>query len=308
MISVVIPVYNEEESIKLLYDRLKKVLQEWGDKYEIIFVDDGSPDESCKILEQMAKDDRSIRLIKFNRNYGQTAALQAGFQKVEGDIVVTLDADLQNNPEDIPRLIEELKNTDADLISGWRYPRKDPMLRRLVSRIANSIISKICGLKLHDYGCTLKVYKSRYVKDLNLFGEMHRLIPAFIHWNGGKVTEIKVTHSPRIYGKSAYGMERIHRVILDLVTTKFLTTYSTKPIYVFGSLGLGSIFLGVLAAIYVVIRKIYLGGEWISPLFFISVFLLGLGLILILMGIIAEISVRIYFSQTGNPPYKSKIE
>lgn len=303
-ISVVIPVYNEEENLKPLTKRLKKVLDIQTDDYEIIFIDDGSSDRSFEIISELSEKDNKVKFIKFRRNYGQTAALQAGFKKAAGEIIVTLDADLQNNPEDIPLLVNELKAVDADIVSGWRHPRRDSFCRRFVSVVANYIISKMCGLKLHDFGCTLKAYKGDAVKELNLYGEMHRFIPAFISWNGGKVVEVKVSHSKRIYGKSSYGMERIHRVILDLITTKFLTTYSTKPIYVFGSLGLGSIILGILCAVFVVVRKVYMGGDWLSPLFFISVFLSGLGLIFILMGIIAEISVRIYFSLSDNLPYK----
>ncbi len=303
-LSVVIPVFNEAENLQPFYKKLKEALSKFSHEYEIIFIDDGSSDNSSEVLKKIASDDQRVLLIKFNRNYGQTQALHAGFQKAKGDIIVTLDADLQNNPEDIQGLIEKLMDTHSDVISGWRYPRKDSISRRIVSAIANCMISKICGLKLHDYGCTLKVYRSKYIKDLKLYGEMHRFIPAFIHWNGGKVIEMKVSHSPRIHGKSSYGMGRIHRVILDLITTKFLTTYSTKPIHVFGTPGLVSIAVAIIMAVYVVIRKVYMGGEWISPLFFVSVFLAGLGLILIFMGIIAEITVRIYFAQKDYLPYK----
>lgn len=303
-LSVVIPVFNEAENLQPFYKKLKEALSKFSHEYEIIFIDDGSSDNSSEVLKKIASDDQRVLLIKFNRNYGQTQALHAGFQKAKGDIIVTLDADLQNNPEDIQGLIEKLMDTHSDVISGWRYPRKDSISRRIVSAIANCMISKICGLKLHDYGCTLKVYRSKYIKDLKLYGEMHRFIPAFIHWNGGKVIEMKVSHSPRIHGKSSYGMGRIHRVILDLITTKFLTTYSTKPIHVFGTPGLVSIAVAIIMAVYVVIRKVYMGGEWMSPLFFVSVFLAGLGLILIFMGIIAEITVRIYFAQKDYLPYK----
>jgi glycosyltransferase involved in cell wall biosynthesis len=305
-ISIVIPVFNEEENLNPLYTRLARVLDGLTEGYEIIFVDDGSTDKSFETLSRIAERDSRIAVIRFARNYGQTAALQAGFARVGGDIVVTLDSDLQNNPEDIPVLIDKLKETDADVVNGWRSPRKDSLARRFVSSVANAVISRICGLKLHDYGCTLKVYKSKFIKDLKLFGEMHRFIPAFVHWNGGKVIEMKVSHSSRLYGRSSYGMSRVYRVILDLVTTKLLTTYSTRPIHVFGTLGLTSIFMGILASTYVFVRKIYLGGAWISPLFFIAVFLFGFGLLFILMGLLAEISVRIYFSKPENTPYRIK--
>jgi glycosyltransferase involved in cell wall biosynthesis len=305
-ISVVIPVYNEEKNLKPLYDRLTEVLSGLEEGYEIIFVDDGSADGTGEILEQMRLGDQRITVINFTRNYGQTAALNAGFYRATGEYIITLDADLQNNPEDIPGMLNEINEKNADVVSGWRYPREDSFPRRIVSAAANWIISKMCGLKLHDFGCTLKIYKSKFIKDLKLFGEMHRFIPAFIHWNGGKILEVKVSHSSRIHGKSSYGMDRIYRVVLDLLTTKFLTTYSTKPIHVFGAFGLSSIIGGIAVSLYVITRKIYMGGEWISPLFFIAVFLMGLGLLLVLMGILAEIAVRIYFSISGNTPYKIK--
>ncbi|MFC2061936.1 glycosyltransferase family 2 protein [Elusimicrobiota bacterium] len=303
-ISVVIPVYNEEANIEPLYKRLTGVLEQLQGEYEILVIDDGSKDNTNDILRRLAEKDKKLKVIKFSRNYGQTAALQAGFKTSSGEIIVTMDGDLQNNPEDIPGMLQEMGRGNTDVVSGWRYPRRDSFPRRIVSSIANLMISKICGLKLHDYGCTLKVYRSRHVKDLDLYGEMHRFIPAFINWNGGKVIETKVSHNPRVHGKSSYGMTRIHRVVLDLITTKFLTTYSSKPIHIFGAMGLFSIFLGISTTAYVIIRRVYMQGHWMSPLFFISVFLLGLGLIFILMGIIAEIAVRIYFSFENKVPYK----
>ncbi len=295
-LSIVIPVYNEEKNIRPLLNEINTSLSETPYKYEIIFIDDGSTDKSFEILDSIKDENNFVQISRFKRNYGQTAALQKGFNLARGELTVTLDGDLQNDPDDIPVMIGWLKESGADVVSGWRHRRKDSFLRKVVSRAASSIISKMVGLKLHDYGCTLKVYKTEFIKGLKLFGEMHRFIPAFVYFNGGDVVEMKVSHRPRKHGKSSYGMGRIHRVILDLITTKFLTTYSTKPIHVFGSLGLSSIALGVLITIFVIIRRIYMGGEWISPLFFIAVFLAGLGLIMILLGIIAEIAVRIYFS------------
>jgi len=305
-ISVVVPVFNEEKNLEELFERLEKVLSENYGDYELIFINDGSTDSSGEILSKIKAGNSKVTVIEFSRNYGQTAALDAGFKKACGEIIVTLDSDLQNPPEEIPGLVKTALETGADVVSGWRFRRKDSLPRRIVSGTANRIISVLCGVKLHDFGCTLKAYRREAVKGLNLYGEMHRFIPAFIHWNGGRIAEKKVLHNPRSAGRSSYGMGRIPRVILDLITTKFLTTYSSRPIHVFGSFGLFSIIAGFFASAYVVVRKIYMGGEWISPLFFISVFLLGLGLILILMGILAEIAVRIYFSQTGNPPYRIK--
>ncbi|MEA3506326.1 MAG: glycosyltransferase family 2 protein [Elusimicrobiota bacterium] len=295
-ISVVIPVYNEAENLPVLLNEINNSLSASSYDYEIIFIDDGSTDGSSKKLDELKKKENRVNVFHFKRNCGQTAALQKGFDMACGKLTVTLDGDLQNNPADIPAMIELLKDKGADVVSGWRHRRKDSFARRIVSRTANSLISKIVGLKLHDYGCTLKVYRTGFVKDLKLFGEMHRFIPAFVHFNGGDILEMKVSHRRRSRGKSSYGMGRIHRVILDLITAKFLTAYATKPIHVFGSLGLASIALGIISAVFVIIRRLYMGGEWISPLFFIAVFLLGIGLIMILLGIIAEIAVRIYFS------------
>ncbi|MBN2406465.1 MAG: glycosyltransferase family 2 protein [Elusimicrobia bacterium] len=304
MISVVIPVYNEEGNIEELFGRLRTVMEGAGREYEVIIADDGSTDGTGEVLRNLAAVHGNLRVLRFNINYGQTAALSAGFESARGDIIITLDGDLQNNPEDIPALIEKLESEKLDTVCGWRSPRRDSLSRRLVSWAANMIISRICGLKLHDYGCTLKAYRAGNLKDVRLYGEMHRFIPAFIYWGGGRVAEMKVSHSPRTRGRSSYGMNRIFSVILDLITTKFLTTYSTKPIHVFGMLGFISMAAGLLTALYVIVRKYYMGGEWISPLFFIFVFLLGLGLVFILMGILAEISVRIYFAQTRGVPYK----
>jgi glycosyltransferase involved in cell wall biosynthesis len=295
-LSIVIPVYNEAQNITPLFDNIKTALNEGSYSYEVIFINDGSSDGTFDILTDLENKDNSLKIFHFKRNCGQTAALQKGFNMAEGDLTVTMDGDLQNDPKDIPAMADRLKESGADVVSGWRHRRKDSFPRKIVSKIANLIISKMVGLKLHDYGCTLKVYRTKFIKDLKLFGEMHRFIPAFVYFNGGDVVEMKVSHHSRKHGKSSYGMDRIHRVVLDLITTKFLTTYSTKPIHVFGSLGLGSMLLGLFITAFVIVRRIYMGGEWISPLFFIAVLLAGLGLIMILLGIIAEISVRIYFA------------
>ncbi|MFC2091599.1 glycosyltransferase family 2 protein [Elusimicrobiota bacterium] len=303
-VSAIIPVYNEEDNLPQLHERLTSVLKEARYDYEIVFIEDGSSDRSYEVLCELSASDPDLKIVKFTRNYGQTAAMHAGFNAASGDVIVTLDADLQNNPEDIPRMIDIFQKENADVVSGWRSDRKDSLVRIFVSGIANHLISRICGLKLHDYGCTLKIYKAKYIKDLKLYGEMHRFIPAFIHWNGGTVLEMKVSHSHRLKGKSSYGMGRTHRVILDLITTKFLTTYSTKPIHVFGTWGIASIISGIMVFVYVAVRKVYMGGIWISPLFFMSIFFVGFGVIFIFMGIIAEILIRIYFSQGDNLPYR----
>ncbi|RTZ61357.1 MAG: glycosyltransferase, partial [Gammaproteobacteria bacterium] len=237
-ISVVIPVYNEEENLKPLYGELKEVLKSLPYEYEIIFVDDGSTDGSYEILKKLALEDKKVKVIRFRRNYGQTAAMYAGFQYAQGDVIITMDGDLQNDPHDIPKLLEKI-NEGYDIVSGWRKNRKDPFLTRILpSKIANWIISKVTGVHLHDYGCTLKAYRKEVAKNFRLYGDMHRFLPAVAKSFGAKITEIVVNHRPRIHGRSKYGIGRTVRVILDIFLVKFLNDYLNKPMYVFGSTGL----------------------------------------------------------------------
>ncbi|MEJ7554138.1 MAG: glycosyltransferase family 2 protein, partial [Aquificaceae bacterium] len=231
-ISIVIPAYNEEDNIPILYEKLKGVLERLGREYEIIFVDDGSVDRTWERLKEIAEKDQRVKLIRFRKNYGQTAAMYAGFQHATGEVIITLDADLQNDPEDIPMLLQKLEE-GYDIVSGWRKDRKDPFLsRRLPSMIANWIISKVTGVELHDYGCTLKAYRADIIKRLELYGDMHRFLPALTKRLGAKITEIPVRHHPRLYGKSKYGIGRTVRVILDIFLVKFLNEYINKPMYV----------------------------------------------------------------------------
>ncbi|MEJ5227670.1 glycosyltransferase family 2 protein [Thermodesulfovibrio sp.] len=257
-LSVVIPLYNEEENIEELHRKLSEALINLSISYEIIYVDDGSMDNTLKLLEEIQKKDSHVVVLSFRRNFGQTAAFAAGFDFARGDVVITMDGDLQNDPVDIPKLLEAIK--DADLVSGWRKRRKDPFLsRRLPSIIANWLIGKVTGVRIHDYGCSLKAYRREVVKNLRLYGEMHRFIPALASWYGVKIKEVEVTHHPRYRGKSKYGIGRTIKVLLDLVTVKFLHSFSTKPIQFFGPIGVLFMLAGVAIVSYLLFLKFFHG-------------------------------------------------
>ncbi|MBI4228113.1 MAG: glycosyltransferase family 2 protein, partial [Deltaproteobacteria bacterium] len=255
-LSIVIPVLNEAENLDPLYAQLTLALGNSNKSYEIIFIDDGSTDSSYEILENLQKEDGRVQVIRFRRNFGQAAAFSAGFDYARGDVIITMDADLQNDPLDIPKLLKKLED-GYDVVSGWRIDRKDQFLtRQLPSRIANFIISRMTEVKLHDYGCSLKAYRREVVKNIKLYGEMHRFIPALASWMGIKVSEIPVNHSPRSSGKSKYGLMRTVRVLLDLLTVKFLLGYSTRPIQIFGLLGGLCFSLGLIIGLYLSILKL----------------------------------------------------
>lgn len=305
-ISVVIPIYNEEENIKILYERLKEVLETLNMDYEILFVDDGSTDKSLSILEEIHTKDEKVMVLSLRRNFGQTAAFAAGFDFARGDIIVTMDGDLQNDPADIPKLIDLIK--DNDLVSGWRKKRKDPFFtRRLPSIIANWLISKVTGVKLHDYGCSLKAYRREVIKNLKLYGEMHRFIPAVASWYGVRVAEVETVHHRRIRGKSKYGISRTIKVVLDLITVKFLQSFSTKPIQFFGPLGVICGFLGFLISLYLTMDKLFfgrnIGGR---PLLLLGVLMIIVGIQLIGMGLLGEMIVRVYHESQRKPIYVIK--
>ncbi|MBI5166680.1 MAG: glycosyltransferase family 2 protein [candidate division NC10 bacterium] len=305
-LSLVIPVYNEEENIPYLYPSVKQALDKPGLSYEVIVVDDGSSDGTLAQLEKVHREDPRWVVLSLRRNFGQTAALSAGFDHARGEIIITLDGDLQNDPEDIPKLLELIK--DYDVVSGWRAKRQDPFLsRRLPSMIANWMISTVTGVKLHDYGCTLKAYRREVVKNLRLYGEMHRFIPAIASWMGVSVAEVKTSHRPRRFGRSKYGVSRTLRVILDLITVKFLLSFSTKPIQAFGLLGLISGGLGVLISLYLTILKLFygqsIGGR---PLLLMGVLLILLGVQLVVMGLLGEMLVRVYHEAQSKPIYMVK--
>jgi len=303
-LSIVIPVLNEAENIEHLLFQLKAVLDSIDKTSEIILVDDGSTDSSFEILERLQKSDDRLRVIRFRRNFGQSAAFSAGFDFAQGNIIITLDADLQNDPKDIPKLIQKLEE-DYDVVSGWRVDRKDRFLtRRLPSIVANFIISIITGVKLHDYGCSLKAYRREIVKNIKLYAEMHRFIPALASWMGIKVSEVPVNHAPRIAGKSKYGFMRTIRVILDLLTVKFLLGYSTRPIQIFGLLGAISFALGIILGVYLSMIKLLFGQPLRDrPLLFLSILLIIFGVQLITMGLLGELVVRNYYESQNKPTY-----
>ncbi|OGP90867.1 MAG: glycosyl transferase [Deltaproteobacteria bacterium RBG_16_47_11] len=307
MISILIPVFNEEQNVFPLYEKLISVLKQLRRGYEIIFIDDGSTDNTLNQLRIMSKEDPSIKVISFLRNYGQTAALSAGIDFSKGTIIIPMDGDLQNDPADIIPLLQKIEE-GYDVVSGWRKNRKDPFLtRRLPSLIANKIISFIGRVPLHDYGCTLKVYKRGVLKNFRLYGEMHRFIPIYAKWAGARVTEIPVHHYPRKSGFSKYGMIRIFKVVLDLMVVKFLLSYSQKPIYVFGGIGLFMIFGSFLSGVYAIYLKLFKGVSFIlTPLPLLCVLLLMLGVISILLGFLAEILTRTYYESQRKPTYQIK--
>ncbi len=302
--SVVIPVYNEEESIKILIPQLKTVLDHQKEAYEVIFVDDGSTDQTSSIITAEAKKFPEIKLIILRRNFGQTAALSAGFDAAVGDVIIPMDGDLQNDPEDIPQLLKKIEE-GYDVVSGWRVNRQDMFFsRRLPSNLANKLISLTTNVHLHDYGCTLKAYKREVLQSIELYGEMHRFIPALASLVGVRVTEIPVNHRARTHGISKYGISRTIRVILDLITVKFLLSYSTKPIQIFGLLGLISIFgsFGLLVGIvYARIWHDFLLAN--NSLFLLAVLFFMLGVQFIAMGLLGEIIMRTYHEAQGKPIY-----
>jgi len=305
-VSVVIPVFNEEENVRELHGTLKAVMDSTGREYEIIFVDDGSTDKTLALLEDVRSGDDAVVVLSLRRNFGQTAAFAAGFDYARGDIIVTMDGDLQNDPGDIPKLLDLIK--DYDIVSGWRKRRKDPFLsRRLPSMIANWLISKVTGVNLHDYGCSLKAYRRDVIKNLKLYGEMHRFIPAVAKWYGVKITEVETMHHPRLRGKSKYGISRTVKVVLDLITVKFLLSFSTKPLQFFGPVGLLSGSLGVLISFYLTLDK-FLFGKDIGgrPLLLLGSLLIIVGVQFIGMGLLGEMVVRVYHETQKKPIYVIK--
>jgi glycosyltransferase involved in cell wall biosynthesis len=303
-LSIVIPVFNEEENVGLLYDRLKAVLKELDKDYEIVFIDDGSSDNSFQVLKGLNKKNRDIKIIQFRKNFGQTAALAAGFDYARGEVIVTLDADLQNDPQDILLLLEKM-NEGYDLVSGWRKNRQDPLLtRRVPSYFANCLISWFTGVGLHDYGCTLKAYKKEVVKNISLYGEMHRFIPALASWSGVSIAEVSVRHYRRKHGRSKYGLSRVIKVLLDLFTVKFLLSFSTKPIQIFGLWGIFSLFLGVISGVAVVLMKIIRSTNMTgNPLLYLTILCFIVGVQFIMMGLLGEIMVRTYHESQRKPIY-----
>lgn len=306
-ISIVIPLYNEAKNIEALYVSLNQVVGILGREAEIIFVYDGSTDETFQALLNLKKLDGSIRIVHFARNFGQTAALSAGFDYAKGDVIITMDGDMQNDPKDIPLLLQKVEE-GYDVVSGWRFKRQDKfLLRRLPSKIANWIIGLITGVKLHDSGCTLKAYRSSIVKNLRLYGEMHRFIPALASSRGAKIAEVKVNHHPRMHGDSKYGISRTIRVFLDLITIKFLLSFLTRPLQIFGLWGLAFSSAGFLICVYLsIIKLVFKQGLADRPLLLLGILLLVLGIQFIGFGLIAEMQTRTYYEVQNKPIYVVK--
>jgi glycosyltransferase involved in cell wall biosynthesis len=303
-ISIVIPLYNEEESIPHLWEALDKAMANYGQPAEVIIIDDGSKDRSFALLREIADKDPRFTIIRFRRNFGQTAGFAAGFAQARGDVVITMDADLQNDPMDIPKLMAKI-DEGYDIVSGWRKNRQDRFIdRKLPSMMANRLISNVTDVRLHDYGCSLKAYRRDVLQHVHLYGELHRFIPALASQVGGTVTEVPVNHRARQFGRSKYGISRTIRVMLDLITVWFLGTYSTRPIHVFGTLGLASAAMGVLIGLFLTFLKIFLNENIGNrPLLLLAVLLVVIGVQLITMGLLGEMITRTYYESQNKPIY-----
>lgn len=303
-LSVIVPLYNEEESLRPLFDAIWPVLQAMTHQFELIFVNDGSKDRTGAIAAEIAALDPRIKVINLRRNAGQTAAMMAGFDNAKGDIIVPIDGDLQNDPNDIPKLIARL-DEGYDVVSGWRKYREDKLiLRKIPSWAANAIISWVSGVKLHDYGCTLKAYRADVLSGVRLYGELHRFVPIFASWQGGRITEMPVNHNARQFGVSKYGINRIFKVTLDLMLVRFLTKYQSKPIYVFGGVAAAFFAVAFLSAAYALYLKVFDNISFIqTPLPLMAAIGFMTGFMCILLGFIAELLVRTYFESQGRLPY-----
>ncbi|MBM3709243.1 MAG: glycosyltransferase family 2 protein [Actinobacteria bacterium] len=306
-LSVVIPIYNEEENVITLYEELQSVLEKLPGMYEVILVDDGSCDKTFKNLLEIHRKNKNFKIIKLRRNFGQTQAMKAGFEYAAGQIIITLDADLQNDPEDIPKILGKMEE-GYDIVSGWRKNRKDKTVtRKIPSVIANKIISGLFGVRLHDFGCTLKAYRKEVIENIELYGEMHRYIPALASWMGIKVAEIPVNHRLRKSGKAKYGISRTIRVILDIITIKFLLTYSKKPMQIFGLIGVTAALVGTVITVWLIVERLFFDQPLSTrPLFILSISMIFIGAQLITMGLLGEIMMRTYHEGAGKPTYVIK--
>jgi glycosyltransferase involved in cell wall biosynthesis len=306
-ISIFLPVKDEEPNLLLLHDKLDQALRTLGRTAEIIYVDDGSTDGSLRLLRELAQMDRRVRVVALRRNYGQTAAMAAGIDAARGDVLIPMDADLQNDPEDIARLLEKL-DEGYDVVSGWRKHRQDKLItRKIPSMIANRLISWIGGVPLHDYGCSLKAYRRESLEDVRLYGEMHRFIPIYASWAGARVAEIPVTHHARTMGKTKYGLSRTLKVVFDLMTIKFMASYQTKPLYIFGSAGMLTFAISILSGLFALLMKFLSWPKHAdlvqTPLPVVALVMLVLGIQLFLMGLLAEMVVRTYHESQSKAIY-----
>jgi glycosyltransferase involved in cell wall biosynthesis len=303
-VSVLLPVFNEEPNLLPLQAKLDEALKALGRSAEIVYVDDGSADGSLDILRKIAQRDPRVRVVALRRNYGQTAAMAAGIDAARGKVLIPMDADLQNDPADITRLLDKL-DEGYDVVSGWRKNRKDKMVtRKIPSMIANRVISWIGGVPLHDYGCSLKAYRRESLQDVRLYGEMHRFIPIYASWAGARVTEIPVEHHARTMGKSKYGLSRTLKVVFDLMTIKFMASYQTKPIYVFGSFGMLAFAISLFGGLYALFLKIFHKADFVqTPLPILAIVMFAVGVQFLLMGLLAEMLVRTYHESQAKPIY-----
>lgn len=304
MISVVIPVYNEEENIKELHEKLISVLPAITENYEIIFVDDGSTDNSFGVLKEINRDNKKVKVIKLRRNFGQSAATAAGLDYAKGELIITMDGDMQNDPQDIPTLLEELGKENCDVVCGWRFDRTDPLLKRLFSTFANWLRRKFVAGNIHDSGCTLRVYKKECLNDLELYGEMHRYIPVLMLRKGYKVCEVKVRHHKRKFGKTKYNWKRIIKGFLDLIVVIFWQKFAVRPMHILGGLGLTIGTIGSIISVYLVILKLFFG-EGLSdrPLFVVAIFMIVVGIQFVTFGVLADIMLKIYYGQKERKHY-----
>lgn len=303
-LSLFLPVLDEEENLRPMHEKIRAALDALGKTAEVIYVDDGSTDKSLSVLKEIAAGDDRVRVVALRRNYGQTAAMSAGIDAARGEILIPMDADLQNDPADIARLLEKL-DEGYDVVSGWRKNRQDKLIsRKIPSQIANRIISWIGDVHLHDYGCSLKAYRRDVLQDVKLYGEMHRFIPIYASWAGARVTEIPVDHHARTMGKSKYGISRTIKVIFDLITIKFMASYQTKPLYVFGSFGLIAFLLSMVSGAWSIFLKIFHGTSFIlTPLPLITIVMLAISVQFFLMGLLAELLVRTYHESQDKTIY-----
>lgn len=306
MLSIVVPIHNEEPAILPLYDRLTLVLESVQKPYEIIFVDDASTDRSFDLLANLVETDQRLKVIRLRRNFGQTAALSAGFDEAQGQVIISLDGDLQHDPEDIPALLRKIEE-GYDIASGWRKDRLDnAVTRKIPSRIANWLMAKASGVNLRDFGTTFKAYRAEVLKDVNLYGELHRFIPALASFYGARVIEVPIRNSPRASGASHYGLSRTFRVLFDILTIRFLLKYFTRPMHFFGALGLGAVTIGGLIESYLIIHKIFWGHDIViehGPLMVAGALLLLAGIILFCTGLLGEVLIRTYFESQGRRIY-----
>ena len=303
-LSLFLPVLDEESNLRPMHEKIGQALDALGKTAEVIYVDDGSTDKSLSILKEIAAEDDRVRVISLRRNYGQTAAMSAGIDAAKGEILIPMDADLQNDPADIKRLLDKL-DEGYDVVSGWRKNRQDKLIsRKIPSQIANRVISWIGGVPLHDYGCSLKAYRRDVIQDVKLYGEMHRFIPIYASWAGARVTEIPVDHHARTMGKSKYGISRTIKVIFDLITIKFMASYQTKPLYVFGAFGMIAFLISMVAGVWAIVLKLFYAVSFIlTPLPIIAVVMLAISVQFFLMGLLAELSVRTYHESQDKAIY-----